>query len=388
MKKIGFLLIFLMFCLLFSFGVGSKEVTEDKIVQEENSFSTIRLSAMGGTGATFPINLESMLQNPAGLSAKIRKREKSFTIHVYGETYFRPQYIVPILEGITTSKNDAQTILINAKELISSSGAGTATTFGIGFTPVNHTFGFGIYGGMLAYLRGKPFPLGTEGYIQLSMNLPLAYSFPLFSDAKEALHFGIETHPGIMIFKNLNGSDVDGLTGGTVTVKDLIADVIQHPYYATPFDFGLIYSLLDFPYDFSEIRFSFVVKNLFGNYFGPGIEIQKIKSKTLVTSGLGLILPFDLFSLHNSFLLTAEVSGINQIIIENSDFWKSLRLGAELDIGNTLFIRGGLTSGYPSIGLELRLLFASFGFSWQTIEKGLYIGDNPISIFRISIAIK
>jgi hypothetical protein len=62
-------------------------------------------------------------------------------------------------------------------------------------------------------------------------------------------------------------------------------------------------------------------------------------------------------------------------------------LGSELNIGNAVFLRGGLTSGYPSLGAEIKIFQLGLGFSWQTIEEGLYIGDNPVSVFRVSINI-
>ena len=68
-------------------------------------------------------------------------------------------------------------------------------------------------------------------------------------------------------------------------------------------------------------------------------------------------------------------------------FWKSLRLGAEINVGNVVFLRGGLNSGYPSIGAEVRFLGFGVGFSWETIEKGLYIGDNPLSVLRLAVEI-
>ena len=89
----------------------------------------------------------------------------------------------------------------------------------------------------------------------------------------------------------------------------------------------------------------------------------------------------------SSCILSDELYDINQIFTGYSDFWKSLRLGAELNVGNVFCIRGGLTSGYPSIGAEVRILGFGVGFSWETVEKGLYIGDNPLSILRLAIQI-
>jgi len=107
-----------------------------------------------------------------------------------------------------------------------------------------------------------------------------------------------------------------------------------------------------------------------------------------VNTGSAFILPFKLFGLKCSGILSAEFYGINQIISGSSDFWKSIRTGAELSFGNVIFLRGGFASGYPAFSIELKIFLFSIGCSWQTIEAGRYIGDNPLSIFRLTGAIK
>ena len=355
--------------------------------ESDTIYNTIRVSGMGGTGTVFPANFETLLFNSAGLSGKIQNREEPIFMGISVDSFFRPEYIVPIFSGITKSDNPVGTILINAKELITSSGVGASVGFGFGFMPEKTTLGFGVHGGISVFLNGKPFPLGTEGYIKMSVNFPLAYGWNVFSSEKNRLDLGVNFHPEIAVIKGLNGSDIDALSGGTTTVGKLISDAVDNPYYSFPFDFGAIYSFLGKPYRGAEIRIAFNGKNFLGNYFGPGNKIVPLKKEIILNLGTGLYLPFEIFTVKSSCLLSAEFYDINQIFIGYSDFWKSLRLGAEINVGNVVFLRGGLNSGYPSIGAEVRFLGFGVGFSWETIEKGLYIGDNPLSVLRLAVEI-
>lgn len=382
----------------FCFSIFTLNIFSLDFTEQDAAYNTIRAAGMGGAITSVPIGMESLLYNPAGLSATIPERDEKLNISFTADSYFRPQYLFPILEGIRNSSEDFSSIIINTKELITSSGAGAATTFSLAYTP--HTsdelkqkdtyaqWGFGFYGGISAYLNGKPFPLGTEGYLQLSLNIPIGYGFRIYKSSFISLDLGAILHPGVSIFKKLNGSDIDALIGGFVTVRELIANSIDNPYFTLPVDGGMILSFLDKPYTNAEIRLSVAVKNLFGDYFVPGENIEPLKKNIVVNTGSAFILPFKLFGLKCSGILSAEFYGINQIISGSSDFWKSIRTGAELSFGNVIFLRGGFASGYPAFSIELKIFLFSIGCSWQTIEAGRYIGDNPLSIFRLTGAIK
>lgn len=389
-KKIKINLILSCLCLFYFFqNNGFAETSEEKeeeLKEREVIFNTLRVSGMGGAGSSVPVDFEALIYNPAGLTSKLENRTKGFTFSVGVDTYFKPQYLIPILENISTNMLTS-TVIFNTKELITSSGAGAAATFALGFTPLNKSFGIGVYGGGTVYISGKPFPLGTQGYINLSIVFPLAYSWIFSQNSKNKLSFGINLHPEMAIFRTLNGSDVDALAGGTVTVNQLVNQVIESPYYSFPLDLGIIYTAYNSPYEKAEIRISSTIQNLFGNFFGPGTKNQEVEKELLINVGTALILPFKIFNFDFTGILTAETKGFNQVVEEKISFWKSTRFGAELDIENFLFFRVGLTSGYPSVSVETRLFHFYFGFSWQTIERGLYIGDNPLSIFRFSVSI-
>jgi hypothetical protein len=77
---------------------------------------------------------------------------------------------------------------------------------------------------------------------------------------------------------------------------------------------------------------------------------------------------------------------LNQLISGSQTFFKSLAFGLELAVAKIVRIWGGLSSGYPAIGGQLSLGIFSLGVSWQTMESGRYVGDNPLSIFQVGFA--
>lgn len=388
MKKNMYIFSLLLSILFCHKGIALEPQEEaEELSERESIFNTIRASGMGGANISIPVGIESLLYNPAGLSSKISKREKSLSFTLNLDTYFKPQYLLPILKNISKNSLTSEA-LINAKNLITTSGAGSAFAFCFGFTPLKRNFGFGIYGGATVYLTGKPFPLGTQGYINIGINFPMAYSWVLSQSQKDKLSFGVSFHPEVAIFRTLNGTDVDGLAGGTLTIKQLISEVVENPYVCLPMDLGIIYSSFNLPYEDAEMRISFVTKNIFGNYLGTGKKIERVKKEFMLNSGVAILLPFNIYKIKCLGIISAEIRGMNLVANEEISFFKSLRLGAELDIGQIVFFRVGLSSGYPAFGLEIRLLNIYFGFSWQTLEEGLYIGDNPLSICRFSVSFR
>lgn len=360
--------------------INSLPLWSQVLQEEDTSFNTTRFSGMAGAVSAIPLNLENLLYNPAGLATKLKDRSQNATFSLAIDTYFKPQYLFPILRNSSTIQN--------AKDLITSSGAGTSGTFAFGLTPINSKWGFGVYGGSTIYLQGKPFPFGTEGYINFSVNFPFAYSFIMSKSNKHILSFGTMIHPEIAIIKTLNGKDVDALAGGTVTIGELVKNVINTPVYSFPVDMGIIYVSYDNPYENAEFRFSFVIKNFFNSYYDKNEKNPTIKKRFEMTPGIAYVLPFKIFKMNCTGILSAEIDGLNLVVEETENFWKSLKLGAELNISNFLFIQAGLASGYPAIGAELRILDLFFGFSFETVEKGVYIGDNPLSVFRISLSLR
>lgn len=354
--------------------------------QEVSVIHTPRSAGLGGAVSSTPIGVETLLYNPAGIVLKMPGKNYSGNIMVLADGYFQPKYLFPILSDVADVKNTSGQLLLNAKNLITSSGTGASFVVTSSYTGDN--FGLGLFSSMSIFLNGEPFPLGTEGFVKVSFTLPLAYGLKLFENKKIQIAAGVSLNPSVLIYRILNGSDVDALVGGSVGIGELISDSIRHPYVGMPCSLGIIASIYDIPYKNAQLRFSSVAKNLFADYFVPGLNMNPIENDLAFQVGSALILPFEILNIDFYGVLSAEVHSLNILMSGGISFWEQLRLGAEFVAGQLLRFQLGLCGGYPCIGGEITLLHFSLGCSWQTVETGTYLGDNPLSIFKISAAVK
>lgn len=355
--------------------------------EKQNQLSfihTTRASGLGGAVACVPEGIESLLYNPAGLPVRLPEEDTIWTFMLNTDGFFQPKYLFPILRGSSGSENSAGNMLLNAKDLITTSGTGASVSAAIGYT--GRKWGAGTFFSGSLFLDGAPFPLGTEGYVQLDMVVPLAYGTNVYKDDNLSLNFGLSVRPGIKIYKELDGSDVDALLGGSQTVGGIISSSVTHPYLGFPVDAGVILVAFDKPYSAAQIRFSAVAKNLFGDYYVPGKNIKPLEYPVSVQLGAAAVFPFQILGLDFYALLSLELHNANGMFSNDVSVWQSLCAGFEFSIERILRFQLGLASGYPCLGLELSLFAFSAGFSWQTVETGRYVGDNPLSVFRLSIA--
>lgn len=343
---------------------------------------TPRAAGLGGAVTAVPVGIESILYNPAGISAPMPGKTRNWTFMLSADTYFQPKYLFPILAGVSGTGNAAGELLVNAKDLVTTSGVGAAGVLALAYTGSN--FGAGLFSSASIFLDGKPFPLGTEGFVQLEFNVPLAFALILHEASAMRLSAGVSVQPGVTIYKELDGSDVDALVGGTQTVRDIVSDALRHPYINIPADAGMILSVQDKPYHGAQIRFAMAAKNLFGDYFVPGENLEPLPRPLSVQVATAALFPFSLLGLDFHALVSAELRGLNNMVSGGISFWDALHVGLELVVGGVVHFQCGLASGYPCIGAQLSLFWFSLGCSWQTVETGRYIGDNPVSIFRVT----
>lgn len=349
------------------------------------SFQTIRASGLGGAVSSVPIGIESLIYNPAVLKLKLPISEKKIEIIINTNSFFQPKYLKPILQGVLETDNISSKVLINAKDLITSSGAGLSSSFVIGYT--NNPLAIGLVSTASVFLQGAPFPLGTEGFGQMQVSLPLGYSFLISNKDNFKLAVGLSFEPTIGIFKELDGKDVDAIAGGTETFNSIIFQAINHPYVSVPMDIGALFVVPNFIYSNAELRFSAVLDNLFGDFFVPGIDIRPLTNSVDLNTGIGVYLPCNIFGQKCYGLVSTEIKGINNYMAGNKTFWKALCLGSEFSFDNFLRIQLGLSSGYPCVAAQINLLAFGFSVVWQTIETGKYVGDNPLSIFKVGFSL-
>lgn len=348
-------------------------------------FQTIRAAGLGGAISCIPIGIESVIYNSAALKLTLPFSKKNWEIIINGNTYFQPKYLKPILEDVFETDNITSRVLINAKDLISKSGVGFNTSFVLGYT--NKSFGCGLVSMASFFLQGAPFPLGTKGFGQIQLSIPFANSFIALESNYYKIAMGISLAPTVGIYKELDGKDVDAIAGGTETLDSIIFQAINHPYVSVPMDLGALFVFPNFINSPVELRISTVLDNLFGDYFVPGYNIRPITNSVSLNTGICFFIPYNIFGQSCYSLISAEIKSLNLIMSGNLGFWKALHIGTEFSINNFLQIQVGLSSGYPCVAAEIKVLALGFGILWETIESGKYIGDNPLSIFKVGVSI-
>ncbi|MBO5691787.1 MAG: hypothetical protein J6R96_08020, partial [Spirochaetaceae bacterium] len=136
--------------------------------------SSWRYTGMGGAVTAVPDGLDTLIHNPAGLTQKLFFREKDFILEFSTQLYFKPQFLFPILSDLSNVENKLGQILLNAKDLITSSGFGGTPNISFGYLGKN--WGAGLFITASAFVQGCPFPLGVEGFAMANLTLPIAYS--------------------------------------------------------------------------------------------------------------------------------------------------------------------------------------------------------------------
>ena len=99
-------------------------VPAQNLAQQVSPAHTVRAAGLAESVSSSPVGVESLWYNPAGLAAPLPERDVRWSVLVNGDGYFQPEYLFPVLDGISGSGNTAGTVLLNAKKLITSSGFG------------------------------------------------------------------------------------------------------------------------------------------------------------------------------------------------------------------------------------------------------------------------
>lgn len=348
--------------------------------------SSLRYTGMGGAITAVPEGLDMLLHNPASFTESLPRHRDKFILSIPVQLYFKPQYLFPILKDVWDVENQLGQMLLNAKDLITSSGIGATPYLSMGY--LGRAWGVGLLFTTSAFLQGKPFPLGVEGYVMGNLSIPLAYSLRVVKGRLVDVSVGAGLRPSVALYKMLDGSDVDAIVAGRTDVDDLLDGILTTPYLSIPADLGILMVGHDLLYDGSQLRLAATLKNLFGDYFVPGQSIEPLPRELSFNLGVGLFLPMQIGRLPLDVVVSAETKSLNQLLSGSQTFFKSLAFGLELAMADFIRFWGGLSSGYPAVGGEVDFGFFSLGAAWQTIESGRYVGDNPLSIFHLGISLE
>lgn len=346
--------------------------------------SSWRYTGMGGAVTTVPDGLDTLIHNPAGLTQKLFFREKDFILEFSTQLYFKPQFLFPILSDLSNMENKLGQILLNAKDLITSSGFGATPNISFGYLGKN--WGAGLFITASAFVQGSPFPLGVEGFAMANLTLPVAYSLKAVEGRLVDISLGATFHPSVALYKMIDGSNVDAIVAGRSNVTEILDGILSTPYVSFPVDLGTIVTAHDILYTGTQLRLAASLRNLFGDYFVPGQSMEPLPRELSFTLGLGALFPLSIGNIPVDIVISGESKSLNQLLSGSQTFFKSLAFGLEVAMAKIVRIWGGLSSGYPAIGGQLSLGILSLGISWQTMESGRYVGDNPLSIFQVGFA--
>lgn len=346
--------------------------------------SSWRYTGMGGAVTTVPDGLDTLIHNSAGLTQKLFFREKDFILEFSTQLYFKPQFLFPILSDLSNVENKLGQILLNAKDLITSSGFGATPNISFGYLGKN--WGAGLFITASAFVQGSPFPLGVEGFAMANLTLPVAYSLKAVEGRLVDISLGATFHPSVALYKMIDGSNVDAIVAGRSNVTEILDGILSTPYVSFPVDLGTIVAAHDILYTGTQLRLAASLRNLFGDYFVPGQSMEPLPRELSFTLGLGALFPLSIGNIPVDIVISGESKSLNQLLSGSQTFFKSLAFGLEVAMAKIVRIWGGLSSGYPAIGGQLSLGIFSLGISWQTMESGRYVGDNPLSIFQVGFA--
>jgi len=129
---------------------------------------------------------------------------------------------------------------------------------------------------------------------------------------------------------------------------------------------------------------NFVVRNAFNTYYDTSTIIFPFSSSTT-----GSPPPTDLMSFDGSFSLQPRLGrgAVLTLVVEDRDitntsgmaFLGHFAAGAEINLRNKIFLRGGWGSGYPSAGFGFRSSSSDISFAWYSEEIGTgYLSQRDI----------
>ena len=220
----------------------------------------------------------------------------------------------------------------------------------------------------------------------VNLTLPVAYSLKIVEGREVDISLGTTFHPSVAFYKMLDGSNVDAVVAGRSSLNDILDGIVSTPYVSFPVDLGMMLVGYDLLYPVTQLRLGTSLKNLFGDYFVPGQSLEPLTRELSFTLGIGALFPLSIGRIPVDIVLSGESKAMNQLLSGSQTILKSLAFGLEVAVANVIRFWAGLSSGYPTIGGQLSLGNFSFGVSWQTMESGRYVGDNPLSIFHVGFS--
>jgi len=335
---------------------------------------TPRAAGMGSPTLAAPKGRETLWTNPAGFAVG----KRSFTLFAIGASALGNP--ADVMDALSADVGDAGEMLSALEPVITKSGAGFNIQGGLAW--VGKRIGVGLNLDADAYVYGRPFPLGTEGYVDSTVALSLGYAHPIKLTDSITVAIGAAVHPSLKYRAELDGELIEMLVTEDDQADAIIEERLESPAWGFPIDVG-VHSTL--PLGFSA---SVVVSDLNGRYRGGASDDEYLVPWSV---GAGVAWHPNLGPLKWLIdpTITADVTNVNLIVNEETSVWKELHLGIEVaTLKQFITLWAGLNAGYPSFGAEIDLFVIDVGVAYTTTEKGRYLGDRPVTSVTVEVAIR
>ncbi len=358
----------------------------------------VRSLGMGGVGVAAPSSAQSFWLNPAGLGdKKVQVSLPSIGVSVYHPTAIFGAYDDKIFDKIFDGDIEVKELYDNEHiQKILSYGYGKILDInaGVSFTVGGFGFGVAVQDSLLTYLPGQI--TSTNVINQLNAEIRLGYGFKLnFSDSL-SLDMGLSLGFNYLVYNKAIGMDTVLDISDSDDGSDVLKKIPFMAGWAIPINIGL---RLNMPLGFTVAT---AVNNINGRYYmktfdnyedvlkSPFGGNEKFKLDTDVSWDLGVAWTLDWSRLFNP---TVEIDFVDLWGLFADDgfsgrsFMNHLKIGAEIKTLWVLDIRGGLDSGYWTLGagLDFYALRMEAAYYWH--EFGDVAGDKGIDGLTIQFNI-
>lgn len=347
-----------------------------------------RSMGMGGTFSAFSSGYSSFFGNPAGFAGK-----GSFTV-IDDASWLYVKPTEDNLAKIQSIANGASSSEIRAtlNDFITTNGFGGGSSSGFGWA--GGGFALGAFVISDQYVSGTTL-LGSKLVSSNSANAVLGLGIPIINAKNLKLQLGGDVRPFFRVDSLGSGWNFNDiltpLIGDGGDVMTALRSQNISSGYGLAMDFGgqLTVGPLMFGVSVRDIAPTFKTgTSTVGELMDGTLPSFTINStlKPQVTAGAGLSLKIIPKIIETN--IYAEMKDLISVVQDGKDPFTQLHAGADLKLLSFVTLRGGVSSGYYSVGAGIDLILLELDAAVFTEELGIKAGDNPRSGVSIQAAFR
>lgn len=416
MKKISTIILVLVTGLCMLTAAAEPVLTYSGSSDSAFSSTSVRTSAIGGSGIAASSRMDSFFQNPAALAEKrfgMSLPSLAVTLYNVKDLLSDPtdaQIIADAMKGQITEESGVQL----AQDMLENLGSGTnellTTDVGLGFSAGNIGFGLQVQEKLHTVADGSSNVANVNLIPEVNVGATLALGFRVIDTDAINLDIGAS---GQFIYKaytkKINGSDVLAMVQDTSQVANtLLWNTPTMAGWAIPINAGVTVGFFG-----NSLRISAVANDINSVYHmksftSAGDAVNSIKEVIDVPEGHTANESTD-FEIKNDMTLTLGMAWVPQVailhpvitadLVDMMDLmtgkeefeWSKLLLhinaGAEINLLKCIILRAGVNRGYLGVGAGLVLPGVGIEASYAWQEFGVEMGDKPVDALTIRVNI-